>query len=285
MLNSFQSPLYRVFFFNIDEALESYRHSKVSVPIISGLLFQLIALGGAALYRRPFQSPLYRVFFFNWSETTTRQAYSLFQSPLYRVFFFNKQGAAEVSVDLLSFSPHYIGSSFSTHTGRPEWQMCLIGFSPHYIGSSFSTELDPILWYLEKSFSPHYIGSSFSTIRSWEQPSKDIVVSVPIISGLLFQLLFTTQYMSSTKVSVPIISGLLFQRIIGKLSAVPFIVSVPIISGLLFQQKELTIGSQKLDLVSVPIISGLLFQLLVGCLPAYSESGFSPHYIGSSFST
>ena len=182
-----------------------------------------------------FQSPLYRVFFFNSSLWEERLYIDDRFSPHYIGSSFSTGRKLPPDKHIRCFSPHYIGSSFSTHTGRPEWQMCLIGFSPHYIGSSFSTELDPILWYLEKSFSPHYIGSSFSTIRSWEQPSKDIVVSVPIISGLLFQLLFTTQYMSSTKVSVPIISGLLFQRIIGKLSAVPFIVSVPIISGLLFQ--------------------------------------------------
>jgi len=187
MLNSFQSPLYRVFFFNIDEALESYRHSKVSVPIISGLLFQLIALGGAALYRRPFQSPLYRVFFFNWSETTTRQAYSLFQSPLYRVFFFNPYRPAwmadvsnwfqsplyrvfffnwawsDTMVSWKEFQSPLYRVFFFNHTLLGTAQQRYRRFSPHYIGSSFSTTFYHTIYVFNKSFSPHYIGSSFST--------------------------------------------------------------------------------------------------------------------------
>ena len=114
------------------------RVSLVSVPIISGLLFQ--------------------------------QPKNLAPAPF-----------------LKSFSPHYIGSSFSTldHLIR---RHRFYRFSPHYIGSSFST-LSAACRYIQSwRFSPHYIGSSFST-----QPEKlghrsGSHVSVPIISGLLFQL-------------------------------------------------------------------------------------------------
>jgi len=61
----FQSPLYRVFFFNHPQGL---------------------ADRGSVL---PFQSPLYRVFFFNCHYAISSLTSSTFQSPLYRVFFFN----------------------------------------------------------------------------------------------------------------------------------------------------------------------------------------------------
>jgi len=63
------------------------------------------------------------------------------------------------------------------------------------------------------------------------------------------------------------------------------LVSVPIISGLLFQLNNFGSHSDLVSSVSVPIISGLLFQLEDSLTSRGVLSRFSPHYIGSSFST
>jgi len=41
---------------------------------------------------------------------------------------------------MLRFSPHYIGSSFSTSQALEREGFARASFSPHYIGSSFSTK-------------------------------------------------------------------------------------------------------------------------------------------------
>ena len=159
-----------------------------------------------------FQSPLYRVFFFNLgSKKRLYRYHHPFQSPLYRVFFFNLKSCSRISLYIVCFSPHYIGSSFST-------------FSPlHQAGSVFC-------------FSPHYIGSSFSTYQLIAGPEDRTAFQSPLYRVFFFNKAEENAVKDKKTVSVPIISGLLFQQM-------------------------LTYG-----------VGGLF-------------NSFSPHYIGSSFST
>jgi len=137
---SFQSPLYRVFFFNQFLTKIGMKKHTVSVPIISGLLFQP--------YLGFFGSP-------GTGEVSVPIISGLLFQPL------RKRPTLRL---FLRFSPHYIGSSFSTDADKLNAETEIFCFSPHYIGSSFSTVLVArVSGHVDSSFSPHYIGSSFST--------------------------------------------------------------------------------------------------------------------------
>ncbi len=141
-LNVFQSPLYRVFFFNSWHFEIVNRWWYVSVPIISGLLFQRTYWMLKATLPYSVSVPIISGLLFQLGSIgCDLPSPAGFQSPLYRVFFFNRSIRFPVRLSFPGFSPHYIGSSFSTWPAQSLPGLVKNRFSPHYIGSSFSTRI------------------------------------------------------------------------------------------------------------------------------------------------
>ncbi len=136
-LYTFQSPLYRVFFFNHEGRQPVAKGKCVSVPIISVFFFN--QRGRRETKLRPsgcFSVPHYIGSSFSTLIAAVARAVYVFQSPLYRSSF-SPAGIRMPRLIPSSFSPHYIGSSFSTTQEKIIRRLENVGFSPHYIGLLF----------------------------------------------------------------------------------------------------------------------------------------------------